>query len=115
MIDKSAEAPAPDIVKRLRNGEPCKEASADGCCKVMDARSGCICAEAADELSRLTAENERLRAALEPFAAALKGNWSHQPDSMVIVAGPFHTDMRMDFKLGDFRRARAALTQEPRT
>ncbi len=62
MIEKpvSAEAPAPDIVKRLRQGYPCKEAAADGCCKVMDARSGCLCAEAADTITRLTAEVERL-------------------------------------------------------
>jgi len=67
MTDKlvSAESPAPDIVTRLRAGYPCKEAAADGCCKVMDARSGCICAEAADELARLTAEVERLTKVVE--------------------------------------------------
>jgi len=57
----SAEAPAPDIVERLRNGEPCKEASGDNHCKVMDARSGCLCAIAADTITALTAENERLQ------------------------------------------------------
>lgn len=56
MIDKLA--PASDLIARLRNGEPCIEFN--DCCEVMDARSGCTCAEAADELARLTAENERL-------------------------------------------------------
>jgi len=52
---------------------------------------------------------DRLRAALEPFATALKGNWSHQPDDMIIDAGFGATDLRMRFRLGDFRAARAAL------
>jgi hypothetical protein len=34
-------------------------------CKAMDARSGCHCAKARDEIARLKAEVERLRAALE--------------------------------------------------
>lgn len=84
-----------DIVERLRKGGPCIEAAGcdgGGPCKVMNASSGCACAEAADEITRLrnelhiaeawsarviagtqqdvieiarlTAENERLRAAL---------------------------------------------------
>jgi len=75
------------------------------------------------EIKRLRADNdqhridldeyrldvERLRAALEPFATALKGNWSHQPDDMIIDAGFGATDLRMRFRLGDFRAARAAL------
>lgn len=43
-----------DIVERLRRGEPCRE----GCgapCKVMDAASGCACAEAADHIEKLEA------------------------------------------------------------
>jgi hypothetical protein len=54
------------------------------------------------------AEIERLRAALEPFATTLKGNWSHQSDDMIIDAGFGATDLRMRFRLGDFRAARAA-------
>jgi hypothetical protein len=58
----------------------------------------------------LRATNERLRAALEPFANALKGNWSHQGDSMKIVAGPHANDLRLELTLYDFRRA--ALAEE---
>lgn len=58
---------------------------------------------------RLTAENERLREALRPFADALQGNWSQQPDDMPIEAGPSEHDLRMQLRLGDFRKARAAL------
>jgi recombinational DNA repair ATPase RecF len=54
--------------------------------------------------------NERLRAALEPFANALKGNWSAQSGSMKIVAGPHAHDLRLELTLYDFRRA--ALAQE---
>ena len=52
-----------DIVERLRNGEPCRATSGVRC-RFMDARYGCLCAIAADEITRLTAENEKLRAAL---------------------------------------------------
>jgi hypothetical protein len=42
-----------DIVERLRKGlELCH---ATGKCRIMDARSGCECAEAADEIERLRA------------------------------------------------------------
>ena len=56
------------------------------------------------DINHLRAENEKLRAALEPFAIALDGNWSHQPDDLAIDAG-FGIDLRMRFTLGDFRRA----------
>jgi hypothetical protein len=46
-----------DIIERLRAGEPC---CADPC-RVLEARSGCLCATAADEIERLRAErNEAL-------------------------------------------------------
>lgn len=55
-----------DIADRMRAGLPCV---ANNCeCKVKNAESGCECAEAADEITRLRAENERLRKALEMFA-----------------------------------------------
>lgn len=63
-----------------------------------------------EQCAALRAENERLRAALEPFAIALDGNWSHQPDDLAIDAG-FGIDLRMRFTLGDFRRA--ALEEKP--
>lgn len=53
-----------DIVERLRAGEPCVECCGDHCA-VMEVRSGCLCAIAADTITALRAENERLRAALE--------------------------------------------------
>ncbi len=61
------------------------------------------------EVEKLRAEVEKLRAALEPFATALQGNWSYQPDHMTMTAGPHHYDLRLELKLGDFRRAFAAL------
>lgn len=62
-----------------------------------------------DELTRLRAENERLRAALEPFA-----RWANQmdsppnlvPDGCPIIASPGDIS---DFCVGMLRRARAAL------
>lgn len=61
------------------------------------------------EYVRLMAENARLRAALKPFATALKGNWSYQSDEMPIDAGFGASDLRLRFRLGDFRAARAVL------
>ena len=44
-----------DIVKRLRKGDPCGDCKRDRCaCVIME--------EAADEITRLTAEVEKLRA-----------------------------------------------------
>lgn len=72
--------------------------------------------QAADDIDRLLAEVDRLAArvwkfgsALRPFAEALKGNWSQQPDDMPIEAGPSEHDLRLQLRLGDFRKARAAL------
>ena len=61
------------------------------------------------EYVRLMAENARLRAALKPFATALKGNWSYQSDDMPIDAGFGASDLRLRFRLGDFRSARDVL------
>ena len=38
-----------DLVERFRRGEPCDDRK----CRVMEAASGCMCAEAADEIERL--------------------------------------------------------------
>jgi hypothetical protein len=40
-----------DIVERLRRGAPCNDNGIR--CRVLDAKSGCECAEAADEIERL--------------------------------------------------------------
>lgn len=53
-----------DIVKSLRKGVPCIEAAGcevSGPCKIMNAHSGCACAEAADEIERLRAGNRDLQ------------------------------------------------------
>ena len=65
-----------------------------------------------DKLTRLRAENERLRAVLEPFA-----RWAGQmdsppnwvPDGCPIIASPGDVS---DFCVGMLRRARAALGGE---
>lgn len=52
-----------DLVERLKAGEPCLWDDIGGnsnVCKVRDARSGCICAEAADRIEALEAENASL-------------------------------------------------------
>ncbi len=61
------------------------------------------------EIRKLLAEKDKLRAALKPFATALKGNWSYQSDEMPIDAGFGASDLRLRFRLGDFRAARAAI------
>jgi hypothetical protein len=43
-----------DIEARMRSGEPCFEATGE-LCRVRDARSGCACIAAADEIARLRA------------------------------------------------------------
>jgi hypothetical protein len=59
-----------DIVERLNRGEGCLEEGGQTCIS-MNAVSGCLCAIAADEITRLTAENERLRAALDLYRDAV--------------------------------------------
>ena len=59
-----------DIVERLRIG---RETCGVDMCRIREARSGCTCAEAADEI-------ERLREALRYYAK------NHYPD---IDAGPW--------------------------
>jgi len=59
--------PMTDSVERLRAGEPCNPR-----CGVMDARSGCCCATAAEEI-------ERLRAALREIKQMGEGKVSALP------------------------------------
>ena len=65
--------------------------------------------EARAEVDRLAARVWKFGSALRPFAEALKGNWSQQPDDMPIEAGPSEHDLRLELRLGDFRKAKAAL------
>lgn len=74
--------------------------------------------EIARERARADAAEAKLAQAVEalgPFASALKDNWSKQPDESPIIAGPHAYDMRLEFTLGDFRRARAAATMGEKT
>jgi hypothetical protein len=41
-----------DIVERLRQGDMCQGSS----CRIKEAASGCVCAEAANEIERLRKE-----------------------------------------------------------
>jgi hypothetical protein len=63
-----------DIVERLNRGEGCLEEGGKTCIS-MDAESGCLCAIAADEITRLRAEVERMREALEKIGG-IKGAYS---------------------------------------
>lgn len=58
-----------DIVERLRIGEPCSEAGYQ--CKVMEAKSGCHCAIAADEIERLRKREHSLVYSLTMILADL--------------------------------------------
>jgi hypothetical protein len=49
--------------------------------------------------------------ALRPFAEALKGNYSHQSDTLPISMGHGKDDLRWVLPLGDFRRARSTLAE----
>lgn len=67
------------LLKRLRSGEPCLEASGNNdCndCKMKDAASGCLCAMAADEIEALTAimakQQEIIR---RVYADKFPGTW----------------------------------------
>jgi methylphosphotriester-DNA--protein-cysteine methyltransferase len=60
-----------DIVQRLRSGEVC----INNPCRMMDARSGCTCAEAADAIERLRDDlaetNRQFAQAVETGTAAV--------------------------------------------
>lgn len=74
-------------------------------------RHGLISHNEALANAHLIAAAPEMVEALAPFADALKGNWSHQPDDMEIVLGPHASDLRMKVTLGDLRRARSALSR----
>jgi len=56
--------------------------------------------DAADEIDRLTAENERLREALNPFARVIPYDYAADDE-----------EVALSFKASDYRTARAALEQ----
>lgn len=62
-----------DIVERLRAGEPCTDAGGKAAdCSSKTIAGGCTCAEAADEIGRLRAENAEQKAEMQK----LYNNWS---------------------------------------
>jgi hypothetical protein len=82
-----------DIAAYMRLGGPCIENNAK--CRTMDAASGCACAQAADTITTLRAEIERLRAALEYVSSTFDDTYS-----------PYSREGRLG------RLARAVLAQE---
>lgn len=72
-----------EIVERLRKGEACKENG--GVCALMDARSGCLCATAADEIARIAALEARvkeLEEGLLPFVCDCSSNCEWERDEI---------------------------------
>jgi hypothetical protein len=61
-----------DIVERMRRGEPCADFGVDKTCRAKEARSGCTCAEVADEIERLRAEHRILLGLIENDALLLE-------------------------------------------
>lgn len=77
-----------DLVERLRRAEPCRE----GCgapCRVMDAASGCVCAEAAARIEQLEADNTRLRVENIQMQAALGYAICAEDERHIIPSNPF--------------------------
>ncbi len=80
--------------------------------KINDARE-----KAANEIKRLRAENERLRAALEPFAKSANAfdQLKHfKPEECFVYGGQSRPDGNVGaITVGDLRRASAALEGKP--
>lgn len=70
------------------------------------------CREAADEITRLCAEVERLRAALKPFADRADRYDPHEDND---DQEPDWSTAAPDIRIGDLRRAREALNGGERT
>lgn len=72
--------------------------------RVRTLRSALAKSEASREAAEArVAEAEKV---IEPFAAILGGNYSHQKDNFAIVAGSNQYDLRWEFSLSMFRAAR---------
>lgn len=76
-----------DIVERLRGAETCRESGRP--CRAMDARSGCCCAAAADEIERLRAANDKVCSMLLDaaiYAETYRGKSDWASNARVAVA-----------------------------
>ena len=67
-----------DIVGKLREGFPCLEGGSDHTCRVKDVASGCLCATAADLITALRAENERLKDANAQLQEIVNGDTAEE-------------------------------------
>ena len=87
MNDRPADSQTTDIVARLRQGcfsDPCR---------MMEARSGCTCAEAADEIERLRATLREIRRDIEEAAddiVWMRGGIETVHDRITAVLGDQH-------------------------
>ena len=73
-----------DLVQRLREWEPCR---ANGVCRVHDARSGCICAEAADRIEGLEAWIAEIRSILKNSRVVVLGGNSSETLKGISLSG----------------------------
>lgn len=98
-----------DIVERLRVGEPCA-GGPDECCD-KKASSGCLCAEAADTITRLTAEVERLKVESIQMQAALGYPIFAEDERHIIPLNPYRCGVCDANKhiIAEVDRLRAAL------
>ena len=92
-----------DIVERLRRGDPCGDCKRDRCaCVIME--------DAADEITALRAENEKLRAALRDAAEQMEWLAKKDPHCMGWV-GPLWPSTTPAIKVAA-EKARAALGEK---
>lgn len=97
-----------DIVELMRAGRVC-----DDKCRVMEARSGCLCAEAADTITALRAENERLKVDNIQMQAALGYGILAEDERHILPSNPFKcgTCDASNHLLAENERLRAALRE----
>jgi hypothetical protein len=120
MSDSSTVAPVERLIERLTEQAECLDSAADNidfpAAYLSDARDYAeLAAEVATALRAQQAEIERLREAIKPFA---RHDLSDPPGTIV------HDDVgiwqtpnlirSLDVTYGDFRRARAALQEQPK-
>jgi len=109
-VRASAEAPAPDLVETLRaegrhfRGEP----------DCVGPAVTLLVERAADTITALTADNELLRAALEGMID-MSQYWINLAIERGMSKERYDTWLALGYHSNAMQKARAALTQEPRT